>query len=86
MKSKYTPIITEEAGWWLGRIEEIPNINCRAKSKVDLIRLLASALVEAGGKNDKTNIMVLELLREFLGKGNEEQLKASEGWRRGEGR
>jgi len=85
MKSKYTPIITEEAGWWLGRIEEFPNINCQAKSKVELIQFLASALIEAGGKNDRTNAMVSEFLRE-LGKGNEELLKASEAWRRCEGR
>jgi hypothetical protein len=89
MKSKYTPIITEEAGWWLGRIEELPNINCRAKSRVELIRLLASALVEAGGKNDETNALVAELLRAELlrecGKDNEKLLKTSEAWRRGEG-
>jgi len=85
MKDKYTPIITEDAGWWLGRIEEIPSINCRAKSKVEFIRLLASALVEAGGQSDETNAMVSELLQE-LGKNNEKRLKASEAWRRGEGR
>jgi hypothetical protein len=85
MKSKYTPIITEEAGWWLGRIEEVPHINCRAKSRAELMRLLISALVEAVGKNEETNAMVLELLRE-CGNGNEKLLKASEAWRRGEGR
>jgi hypothetical protein len=85
MKGKYTPIITEEAGWWLGRIEEIPNINCRAKSRVELVRLLASALVDAVGKNDETNAMVFELLRELSGNDNEKPLKASEAWRRGEG-
>jgi hypothetical protein len=89
MKSKYTPIIAEEAGWWFGRIEEIPKINCRAKSKVELIRLLGSALVEAVGRNEETNVMVFELLNECLrelGTDKEELLKASEAWRRGEGR
>jgi len=81
MKSKYTPIITEESGWWLGRSEEIPNLNCRAKSRIELIQLLAAALLEAGGKNDEINVMVV---RE-LGKNNEKLLKASEAWRRGEG-
>ena len=85
MKSKYTSIITEEAGWWLGRIEEIPNINCRAKSKTDLIQLLASALIDTGAKREETNSMVLEFLGELLGNGDENLLKTSEAWRRGNG-
>ena len=85
MKSKYTPIITEEAGWWFGRIEEIPNINCRAKSRVELVRLLASALIEAGGKEEEANRMAFQLLRGCLKNDDEQLLKASEAWRRGEG-
>jgi predicted RNase H-like HicB family nuclease len=86
MKSKYTPIITEEAGWWVGHIEEIPSISCRAKSRVELVRLLASALVEAGVKREETKSMVFESLRASLRNDREKLLKASEAWRRGEGR
>ena len=83
MKSKYTPIITEEAGWWIGRIEEIPSINCRAKSRVELLHALVSALLEVIGKDPGAAALVSELIRDL---GNYKLFKASEAWRRGDGR
>jgi len=85
MKSKFTPIITEEAGWWTGRIEEIPSINCRAKSRNDLIPALVSALEEALEKDRVVDDLASGLLRDF-GNYNEKLLKASEAWRRNKGR
>jgi hypothetical protein len=85
MKSKYTPIITEESGWWIGRVEGIPSINCRAKSRDELINALLSALTEGVQRDHETLTVISELVRE-LGKRNKELLNASEAWRRGKGR
>ena len=47
MKNKYTAVIKQDSGWWIGWIEEIPGVNCQGKTKAELKKNLGSALTEA---------------------------------------
>lgn len=47
MKNKYTAIIKQDSGWWIGWIEEIPGVNSQGKSRAELKKNLRSALSEA---------------------------------------
>jgi predicted RNase H-like HicB family nuclease len=47
MKNKYTAVIKQDSGWWIGWIEEIPGVNCQGKTKAELKKNLRSALAEA---------------------------------------
>jgi predicted RNase H-like HicB family nuclease len=47
MKDKYTAVIKQDSGWWIGWIEEIPGVNSQGKTKAELKENLCSALSEA---------------------------------------
>jgi len=47
MKNKYTAVIKQDSGWWIGWIEEIPGVNSQGKTKTELKKNLRSALGEA---------------------------------------
>ena len=47
MKQKFTAVIKQDSGWWIGWIEEIPGVNSQGKTKAELMRHLRSALSEA---------------------------------------
>jgi predicted RNase H-like HicB family nuclease len=47
MKQKFTAVIKQDSGWWIGWIEEIPGVNCQGKTKAELKKNLRSALSEA---------------------------------------
>jgi predicted RNase H-like HicB family nuclease len=47
MKNKYTAVIKQDSGWWIGWIEEIPGVNCQGKTRSALKKNLRSALSEA---------------------------------------
>jgi predicted RNase H-like HicB family nuclease len=47
MKNKYTAVIKQDSGWWIGWIEEIPGVNCQGKTRAELKKNLRSALSEA---------------------------------------
>ena len=47
MKNKYTAVMKQDSGWWIGWIEEIPGVNCQGKTKSELKKNLRSALTEA---------------------------------------
>ncbi|MFM7273393.1 MAG: type II toxin-antitoxin system HicB family antitoxin [Gammaproteobacteria bacterium] len=47
MKASYTAIVKQDAGWWIGWIEEIPGINCQEASRDALIESLRITLREA---------------------------------------
>jgi predicted RNase H-like HicB family nuclease len=47
MKTKYTAVVKEDAGWWIGWIEEVPGINCQEATRDDLIESLEITLREA---------------------------------------
>jgi predicted RNase H-like HicB family nuclease len=46
MKNKYTAVIKQDSGWWIGWIEEIPGVNSQGKTKAELKKNLRSALSE----------------------------------------
>lgn len=47
MKTKYTAVVKEDAGWWIGWIEEVPGVNCQEKTRDELIESLRVTLREA---------------------------------------
>jgi predicted RNase H-like HicB family nuclease len=47
MSQRYTALIKEDAGWWIGWIEEIPGINCQEASREELLESLRITLHEA---------------------------------------
>ncbi|MDM8557361.1 hypothetical protein [Candidatus Parabeggiatoa sp. HSG14] len=36
MNIEYTAVIKQDENWWLGWIEEIPNVNCQEKTYEEL--------------------------------------------------
>jgi predicted RNase H-like HicB family nuclease len=46
-KRPFTAVVKQDAGWWIGWIEEIPGINCQGATREELIENLHSALEEA---------------------------------------
>lgn len=46
-KNTYTAVIKQDAGWWIGWVEEIPGVNSQGKTKTELLENLRSALGEA---------------------------------------
>ena len=45
--SQYTAIIKQDAGWWIGWIEEVPGVNSQGQTREELLANLRSALSEA---------------------------------------
>lgn len=47
MNQAYTAVIKEDAGWWIGWIQEIPGVNCQENSREELLESLKVTLKEA---------------------------------------
>ena len=47
MKNKYTAVIKQDSGWWIGWIEEIPGVNSQGKTRAELKSNMRSAVAEA---------------------------------------
>lgn len=47
MAHKYTAVVKQDDGWWIGWIEEIPGVNCQETSCEALLRSLRVTLAEA---------------------------------------
>ena len=47
MNNEYTAMIKNVNEWWIGRIEEIPGINCQEHTREDLLESLRITLKEA---------------------------------------
>ena len=47
MQQNYTAVIKQDAGWWIGRIEEVPGVNCQEQSREALTETLKVTLREA---------------------------------------
>ena len=47
MDPKYSAIVQHDGRWWVGWIKEIPGVNSQARTRVELIKNLQSALEEA---------------------------------------
>jgi predicted RNase H-like HicB family nuclease len=51
MKAKYTAVVKESDGWWIGWIEEVPGVNCQETTRDELIQSLEVTLREALQRN-----------------------------------
>jgi len=47
MDRKYTAILKEDEGWWIGWIEEVPGVNCQESTRDELVMSLKETLREA---------------------------------------
>lgn len=47
MNASYTAVVKQDAGWWIGWIEEVPGVNCQEASRDELIESLRVTLREA---------------------------------------
>ena len=47
MKNKFTAVIKQDEGWWIGWVAEIPGVNSQGKTRAELVKNLRSALKEA---------------------------------------
>jgi predicted RNase H-like HicB family nuclease len=45
--STYTAVVKQDAGWWIGWIEEVPGVNCQEQTRDELIESLRVSLLEA---------------------------------------
>lgn len=46
MSATFTAIVKQEAGWWIGWIEEVSGVNCQEASRDELMDSLREALRE----------------------------------------
>ncbi|HYH45908.1 MAG TPA: type II toxin-antitoxin system HicB family antitoxin [Thermoanaerobaculia bacterium] len=47
MSQTYTAVLKQDAGWWIGWIEEIPGVNCQEANREELVESLRATLLEA---------------------------------------
>ena len=47
MQNKYTAVVKQDEGWWIGWIEEIPGVNCQERTREELLESLKITLKEA---------------------------------------
>jgi predicted RNase H-like HicB family nuclease len=47
MHQEYTAVIKEDAGWWIGWIEEVSGVNCQEATREELLESLRVTLREA---------------------------------------
>ncbi|MDC8449709.1 MAG: DUF1902 domain-containing protein [Nitrospira sp.] len=47
MQQNFTAVIKQDAGWWIGWIEEVPGVDCQEQSREALIETLKVTLREA---------------------------------------
>ena len=67
MKNTFTAVIKQDAGWWIGWIEEVPGVNCQAKTRAGLMRSLRVTLKEALEMNrEEARTVVGEPMEEEL--------------------
>ncbi len=47
MNTSYTAVIKEDAGWWIGWVQEVPGVNCQETTREELVKSLKVTLREA---------------------------------------
>lgn len=47
MNGKYTAVVKQDSGWWIGWIEEVPGVNCQEATREELLESLQVTLSEA---------------------------------------
>jgi predicted RNase H-like HicB family nuclease len=46
MTPRYTAVIQQHGGWWIGWVEEVPGVNSQGKTREELLDNLRDALEE----------------------------------------
>ncbi len=44
IQNGYNAVIKQDAGWWIGWIEEVPGVNCQEATREDLMESLRITL------------------------------------------
>ena len=60
MTHTYTALIQQRGEWWVGRIQEIPSVNCQEKTRDELLDTLKTTLGEMLEINRKEAISLTE--------------------------
>ena len=60
MTHTYTALIQQRGEWWVGRIQEIPSVNCQEKTRDELLDTLKITLAEILEINRKEAISLTE--------------------------
>ncbi|MGH8280410.1 MAG: type II toxin-antitoxin system HicB family antitoxin [Gammaproteobacteria bacterium] len=47
MQQTYTAIVKQDAGAWIGWVEEVPGVNCKGATRAELLESLRVTLAEA---------------------------------------
>ena len=47
MKAGFTAVMKRSGSWWIGRVAEVPGVNCQERTKEALLETLESTLREA---------------------------------------
>ena len=67
MPNTYTAVTQHVGEWWIGWIEEVPGVNCQAKTRAGLMRSLRVTLKEALEMNrEEARTVVGEPMEEEL--------------------
>lgn len=51
MQQTYTAIVKQDAGVWIGWVEEVPGVNCQGATREELLESLRVTLAEASEFN-----------------------------------
>ena len=57
MNEKYTAVMKQSSGWWIGWIEEVPGVNCQEATRESLLDTLRVTLREALELNREDALM-----------------------------
>lgn len=60
MAHVYTALIQQRGEWWVGRIQEIPSVNCQEKTRDELLDTLKVTLGEILEINQEEVISLVE--------------------------
>ena len=60
MAHTYTALIQQRGEWWVGRIQEIPSVNCQEKTRDELLDTLKITLGEMLEINREEAISLVE--------------------------
>ncbi|MDE0466577.1 MAG: type II toxin-antitoxin system HicB family antitoxin [Candidatus Poribacteria bacterium] len=60
MTHTYTALIQQRGAWWVGRIQEIPSVNCQERTRDELLDTLKITLGEMLEINEKEAISLVE--------------------------
>ena len=48
---KYTAIMKQEGGWWIGWVQDVSGVNCQERTREELLESIKEALSEVLGRD-----------------------------------